>query len=99
MEKESGWFWGFVFKKFLDYVVFVFMIVMLWVIVIFEFFVVFFIYYVLFLIWYCLYVFCGFFLWLNVFVNFYMLIMMDIIGKNLGMLFVLKFGWFYCFYC
>lgn len=86
-------------KKTSELGAFVVMIVLLWVIMLFELFIVLPLYHVPFSAWYCIHVFCGFFMWMNVFANFYMLIMTDTTGKNLGMPSVLKPGWTYCPFC
>ena len=99
MEDKSGLFGGLKPKKPSDFVAFVFMIVMLWMIALFELFIVLPLYHAPFSTWYCIHVCCGFFMWLNVFANFYMLITTDTTGKNLGMPSVLKPGWTYCPFC
>lgn len=86
-------------KKPSEFLAFVFMIAMLWAIALFELFIVLPIYHDPFSSWYCIHVVCGFFLWLNVFANFFMLITTDTTGKKLGMPSVLKPGWTYCPFC
>lgn len=99
MEREKGWLQAYIPQKSSDYVAFLFMIVMLWVIALFELFVVLPLYHEAFSTWWYLHVFSGFFLWLNVFANFFFLITTDTTGKNLGMPSVLKPGWSYCPFC
>ena len=86
-------------KKNSDLAAFSFMIVMLWIIALFELFVVLPIYHAPFSTWYCVHVFCGFFFLLNVFANFFKVITTDTTGKKLGMPSVLKPGWTYCPFC
>lgn len=99
MESKKSWLQAYIPQKPSDYVAFLFMIVMLWVIALFELFVVLPLYHEPFSSWWCLHVFCGFFFWLNVFANFFFLITTDTTGKNLGMPSVLKPGWTYCPFC
>ena len=99
MENQKGWFEALRPKKSSDFFAFVVMIVLLWVIMLFELLIVLPIYHAPLSGWYCIHVFCGFFMWMNVFANFYMMIMIDTTGKNLGMPSVLKPGWTYCPFC
>ena len=92
------------FKKLLprknsDAVAFVFMVVMLWVIALFELFIVLPIYHEPFTTWYLVHAGCGLFLFINVFANLFRVIFTDTSGKNLGMPSVLKPGWKYCPFC
>jgi len=86
-------------KKGSDMAAFIVMVVLLWVIALFELFVVLPIYHEVFSTWYMIHVFCGLFLFLNVFSNLLKVIMTDITGANLALPSVLKPGWTYCPYC
>ena len=99
MENQKGWIEALRPKKPSDLFAFVVMIVLLCVIMLFELLVVLPIYHTPLSWWYCIHVFCGFFMWLNVFANLYMMIMTDTTGKSLGMPSSLKPGWAYCPFC
>ncbi|EDO31864.1 predicted protein [Nematostella vectensis] len=86
-------------KKGSDAAAFVFMFVMLWVISLFELLVVLPIYHEFLSTWYLIHVFCGLFMFLNVFANLYKVITTDTTGAKLGMPSVLKPGWAYCPFC
>ena len=74
MENQKDWFEALRPKKSSDFFAFVVMIVLLWVIMLFELLIVLPIYHAPLSGWYCIHVFCGFFLWMNVFANFYTMI-------------------------
>ena len=72
MENQKGWFEALKPQKSSNFFAFVVMIVLLWVIMLFELLIVLpNIYHAPLSVWYCIHVFCGFFMWMNVSANFY----------------------------
>lgn len=86
-------------RKGSDAVAFFFMVIMLFVIALFEVFIVLPLYHEPFTKWYMIHVFCGLFIFFNVFANLFKVVFTDITGKNLGMPSVLKPDWSYCPFC